>query len=116
MLRTLYTALLYLILPFLPLRLWWRGRREPGYRRDILQRFGRYRESPQEPLVWIHAVSLGETRAAEPLVKALQSRFADHQFLLTHMTATGRQAARELFPDALTAFLPYDYPFAVSRF
>lgn len=117
MLRLVYNALLWIVLPFLPLRLWWRGRREPGYRRHIGERFGLHRgHPPTRPVIWVHAVSLGETRAAQPLVRALLERYPDHQLLVTHMTATGRAAGEELFPGALIAFLPYDYPFAVRRF
>jgi len=118
LLRLLYDGLLCLALPFIPLRLWWRGRHEPGYRRHIRERFGVYRQglAAEKPLLWIHAVSLGETRAAEPLLGALQRRLPGYQFLVTHMTATGRQAGETLFPGALTAFLPYDYPFAARRF
>jgi 3-deoxy-D-manno-octulosonic-acid transferase len=114
--RVTYNALLHAVLPLLPLRLWWRGRREPLYRTDIGQRFGRYAERPDGPVLWVHAVSLGETRAAQPLVKALRERHPDHRLLLTHMTATGRAAAAELYPDALRVFLPYDYPWAVAGF
>jgi 3-deoxy-D-manno-octulosonic-acid transferase len=117
MLRALYTLVLHLVLPLLPLRLWWRGRREPGYRRDVGQRFGRYGARPDRPVIWIHAVSLGETRAAQPLVAALRARYPDHAFLVTHMTATGRAAASELYGGFATlAFLPYDFPWAVRRF
>jgi 3-deoxy-D-manno-octulosonic-acid transferase len=118
--RGLYDLLLLLVAPFLPLRLWWRGRKEPGYRRHIGERFGRYHGSlpgSGAPLVWLHAVSLGETRAAAPLVSALQERFPDHRLLVTQMTATGREAAESLYGDrALVAFLPYDFPWAVRRF
>jgi 3-deoxy-D-manno-octulosonic-acid transferase len=62
--RALYTLAGTALLPFLPLRLWWRGRREPGYRRAWGERFGRYRTPPPSPRVWwVHAVSVGETRA-----------------------------------------------------
>jgi 3-deoxy-D-manno-octulosonic-acid transferase len=119
MLRALYTAALHLALPLLPLRLWWRGRKEPGYRADVGQRFGRY-GSPRadaRPLIWIHAVSLGETRAAQPLVVALRQRYPDHALLVTHMTATGRATAADLYGALATlAFLPYDFPWAVRRF
>jgi 3-deoxy-D-manno-octulosonic-acid transferase len=114
--RAAYNALLHALLPLLPLRLWWRGRREPLYRTDIGQRFGHYGERPDRPVIWLHAVSLGETRAAQPLVRALRERYPDHRLLFTHMTATGRAAARELYPDALAVYLPYDYPWAVARF
>lgn len=117
MLRSLYNLLWHAALPLLPLRLWWRGRKEPGYRESIGERFGRYGPRPDGPLIWIHAVSLGETRAAQPLVQALRRRYPDHALLVTHMTATGREAARGLYGDFATlAFLPYDLPWAVRRF
>ena len=117
MLRLAYNLLWHLALPLLPLRLWWRGRKEPGYREAIGERFGRYGARPRGPVIWIHAVSLGETRAAQPLVRALRERYPDHTLLLTHMTATGREAARSLYGEfAQLAFLPYDLPWAVRRF
>jgi 3-deoxy-D-manno-octulosonic-acid transferase len=114
--RTLYNLLLVVLLPVLPIRLWWRARKEPGYRKHIGERFGFYSNRPTGPIIWLHAVSLGETRAAQPLVNALRERYPDHQLLITHMTATGRAAGEELFPGALIAYLPYDYPYAVRRF
>jgi len=117
MLRFIYNGLLHLALPFLPLRLWWRGRREPGYRAHVGERFGAYARRPDRPVIWVHAVSVGETRAAQPLVDALAGRFPDHALLLTTMTATGRATAESLYGDrAMIAFLPYDYPWAVRRF
>jgi 3-deoxy-D-manno-octulosonic-acid transferase len=119
MARRLYTLLWWLALPWLPLRLWWRGRKEPGYRQRIGERFGRYGGYPPAPapLLWIHAVSLGETRACVPLVERLLRERRDARVLLTHMTATGREAGRALFGDSvLQAWLPYDYPFAVRAF
>ncbi len=116
--RMLYTALGFAVLPVLPLRLWWRGRREPEYRRAIAERFGRYDETPvNAPLLWVHAVSVGETRAALPLIQRLQTDYPRAAILLTHMTATGRETGRSLFGDDLTqAWLPYDLPFAVRGF
>jgi len=117
MVRTLYNLALHAALPFAPLRLWWRGRKEPGYRQHVGERFGRYGARPARPVIWIHAVSLGETRAAQPLVTALRTRFPDHVLLVTHMTATGREAATSLYGEFATlAFLPYDLPWAVRRF
>ena len=117
MLRFLYNVLLHLALPWLWLRLLLRGRREPGYLEDIGQRFGRYAARPDRPVIWVHAVSLGETRAAQPLVAGLRARFPDYALLVTHMTATGRAAARELYGEAaIVAFLPYDLPWAARRF
>jgi 3-deoxy-D-manno-octulosonic-acid transferase len=117
MLRLVYNLLLYLALPFIPVRLWWRGRREPGYRAHVAERFGVYGVRAERPLIWLHAVSVGETRAAQPLVKALAACYPDHQLLLTQMTATGRATAEDLYgKDALIAFLPYDYAWAARRF
>jgi 3-deoxy-D-manno-octulosonic-acid transferase len=115
--RALYTLLWLLALPLLPLRLWWRGRREPGYRERIGERFGRYEGAAPPPLVWVHAVSLGETRAAAPLVARLRRAHPDTTVLLTHMTATGRESGRALGDERLVqAWLPYDVPFAVRAF
>jgi len=117
-LRTLYTLAGFLMLPLLPFRLWWRGRREPGYRVAIGERFGRYaRPAPSTTRIWVHAVSAGETRAAVPLVDALQAAHPRARLLVTHMTATGRDAGRTLFGDRVEqAWLPYDLPFAVRSF
>jgi 3-deoxy-D-manno-octulosonic-acid transferase len=118
--RALYTLLGYLVLPLVPLRLWWRGRREPGYREHIGERFGRYRgadRAPRGPVLWVHAVSLGETRAAVPLIDRLHRAYPDATLLVTHMTATGRAAGQTLFGDrAVQAWLPYDVPFAIRGF
>ena len=117
--RALYTLLWYLLLPWLPLRLWWRGRREPGYRAHIGERFGRYGAAAPAArgVVWIHAVSLGETRAVAPLVARIAREVPDATILLTHMTATGREAGRALAGDRVVqVWLPYDVPFAVRAF
>ena len=115
--RAGYTLLLWLLLPYVLLRLWWRGLREPLYRRNVGERFGRYRGVPAKPVIWVHAVSVGETRAAEPLVNLLADRHPECELLITQMTATGRETAMSLFGGrAALAYLPYDYPFAVRRF
>ncbi|MCC6194992.1 MAG: 3-deoxy-D-manno-octulosonic acid transferase, partial [Burkholderiales bacterium] len=119
LMRTAYRLVWWLALPWLPLRLWWRGRREPGYRTHVGERFGRYASPPPTAgeLVWIHAVSLGETRAAAPLVAKLLREFPSATILLTHMTATGREAGAAYAGErVLQAWLPYDIPFAVRRF
>ena len=120
LIRRLYTALWWLALPLLPLRLWWRGRRESGYRALVGERFGRYAASAAVPggdILWVHAVSLGETRAASPLIERLRRDHPRATILLTHMTATGREAGRALYGDRIIqAWLPYDVPFAVNRF
>jgi 3-deoxy-D-manno-octulosonic-acid transferase len=115
--RTLYTVILRLALPFILARLWLRGRREPGYRRAIGERFGAYRGEQPDKLIWVHAVSVGEARAAAPLVRGLMARFPDHRILVTCTTAAGRETLQQVYGDSiLSAFLPYDYPRAVQAF
>ncbi|MEP7083820.1 MAG: lipid IV(A) 3-deoxy-D-manno-octulosonic acid transferase [Betaproteobacteria bacterium] len=105
-------------LPLALLRLWWRGRKEPGYRRNIGERLGRYAALPDgKPVIWIHAVSVGETRAAEPLVARLRDRYPGHRIVLTHMTAAGRATGASLFGDRVTqAYLPYDTTAGATAF
>jgi 3-deoxy-D-manno-octulosonic-acid transferase len=116
--RIAYSVLAYALIPAALARLAWRGRREPGYREHVGERFGRYGEAPPGgPLIWVHAVSVGETRAAEPLVRALVASCPDHRILLTHMTPTGRRTGDTVFRNGvLRCYLPYDYPGAVARF
>jgi 3-deoxy-D-manno-octulosonic-acid transferase len=117
MARLTYSFVLYLLTPLIWLRLLWRARRQPEYLQRLGERYGFYGRRPPGPLLWVHAVSVGETRAAQPLVEALQRRWPAHRILLTGMTPTGRQAAREVYGDRVVqAYLPYDYPGAVDRF
>jgi 3-deoxy-D-manno-octulosonic-acid transferase len=116
--RALYTAAWQVVAPLAPLRLWWRGRAEPGYRERIGERYGRYADAPPAgEVVWIHAVSVGETRAAAPLVERVRAARPGATIVVTSMTATGRETARALFaPDVVQAWLPYDLPGAMRRF
>ena len=117
--RFAYTFALRVAAPLILLRLWWRGAREPGYRRRIGERFGYYRApaSTPPPLIWVHAVSVGEARASAALVRALAAANPDHVLLVTSMTAAGREAVTELHGESvLSAWLPYDYPGAARRF
>ncbi|HYR34117.1 MAG TPA: 3-deoxy-D-manno-octulosonic acid transferase [Burkholderiales bacterium] len=115
--RALYTVLLRLALPFLLVRLWWRGRAEPGYRDAVTERFGIYRTGRPERLLWIHAVSVGEARAAEPLVRALAGALPEHRILLTCTTAAGRETVRQVYGESvLIAYLPYDFPESTQGF
>lgn len=120
MARLLYSWLLYLTAPLVLLRLFWRARRQPAYRAHLGERFGLYSPSaslPTLPTIWIHAVSVGEMRAAQPLVAGLRARYPAHRLLLTCMTPTGRETAEALYGDAATiAYCPYDFPGAVGRF
>lgn len=115
--RSLYSLALAAARPLLLRKLRWRGRQEPGYLQAVGERFGRY-EAPAVPgALWIHAVSLGETRAAAILVQALRARDPSLRLLLTHGTATGRaEGVRLLQPGDQQAWLPWDAPSAVSRF
>jgi 3-deoxy-D-manno-octulosonic-acid transferase len=114
--RAAYTALLRLLLPLYFARLWWRGRREPLYRRHWPERLGFGAERPPGG-VWVHAVSLGETRAAAALIDALRQARPGLRIVLTHGTATGREAGRGLLAAGdHQAWLPYDTPGAVRRF
>ena len=115
--RFLYSLLLTLILPFVPLKLLWRGFKQPAYLRHWGERFGFYNTPVNKAIIWLHCVSVGETRAAEPLVKALQLQYPLHQILISHGTPTGREASEALFGNSVQkVYLPYDVPFAVNRF
>ncbi len=117
MARLLYTLLIYLATPLILLRLLWRARRQPEYLQHLGERWGIFRTPVPNRLIWVHAVSVGETRAAQPLIEALQAAWPEHRILLTCMTPTGRAAGREVYGDGvIQAFLPYDYPAAVDRF
>jgi 3-deoxy-D-manno-octulosonic-acid transferase len=121
-LRFAYTLLLHLAIPLILLRLWMRGRTESGYRKHIVERFGGTAQdggtigSPVKR-IWIHAVSVGEVRASAPLIAALRAHWPDAQVVLTCMTPTGRRTASDLFGSSVTVcYLPYDLPWAISRF
>jgi 3-deoxy-D-manno-octulosonic-acid transferase len=119
--RLLYSTMWWLALPLVLGRLWWRGRSEPGYRRHWGERLGFYGPRPAEKCtIMVHAVSVGETRAAEPLVDALLAAWPDCRILLTHMTPTGRATGRALFARhgerVIQSYLPYDAGLIVRRF
>jgi len=115
--RAIYTFVLRLALPLILLRLWWRGRREPLYRRHLGERFGRYAGHAGRELIWLHAVSVGEARAAAPLVRALRGAFPGSDLLLTCTTAAGRTTVAQVYGDRVRCvFLPYDLPGPMARF
>jgi len=119
--RTLYSLLWWLALPLVLARLWWRGLKEPGYRRHWGERLGFYgAHVPGWHTIWVHAVSVGETRAAEPLIDALLLAYPRSRIVLTHMTPTGRETGRALFGKhgerLIQSYLPYDTVFMVHRF
>jgi len=123
--RQAYTLVLRLGTPIYLWRVWSRGREEPDYRARWPERLGFYPGSASPASdrgqrgawVWVHAVSLGEARAAAPLIAALRAQQPDLRLLLTHTTATGREAGRALLlPGDVQTWLPYDTPGAVRRF
>jgi 3-deoxy-D-manno-octulosonic-acid transferase len=117
MIRPLYSLLVMGAQPFLRRKLRRRGAAEPGYLQAVGERFGQYAAPAQPGAVWIHAVSLGETRAAAILVERLRKLEPGVRILLTHGTATGRAEGERLLRDGdMQAWLPWDTPKAVRRF
>lgn len=117
MMRALYSLLLYLLTPLVLLRLAWRGLRAPAYWRRWSERFAWRPAFVPESCIWIHAVSVGETQAALPLVQALLERHPDQPILVTTTTPTGSERVRALFGERVEhVYLPYDLPGAVRRF
>lgn len=112
-----YRVLLWLAWPYVWVHLLWRGWRQRDYWQHVGERWGYDGQPITQPLIWLHAVSVGETRASVPVVKALHERYPQYQILLTHGTPTGRATGLALFgSEVLQSYLPYDYPAAVRRF
>ena len=115
--RFLYSCLMRCLMPVLWLKLLWRSRHEPVYGHALAERFGFYSQAAPTGALWIHAVSLGETRAIRPLVQALRQRYPQLRLLLTHGTATGRAEGETLLGEGdIQAWLPWDTPGSVQRF
>jgi len=116
----LYSLLAWLAIPLLKRKLARRARQEPGYAQAVPERFGRYASAfvpDDRPLVWMHAVSLGETRAAAIVLGPLREQMPRMRLLLTHGTATGRAEGAKLLRDGdVQTWLPWDTPGAVRRF
>jgi 3-deoxy-D-manno-octulosonic-acid transferase len=113
---SLYRLALLLVAPLIPLRLLWRGRRERGYWQHWGERLA-LGPAPVTGALWIHAVSVGEMRAAQPLIAALRAAHPDAPILLTCMTPTGRATAESLYGGfARIVYLPYDYAGSMRRF
>lgn len=115
--RTLYTLLFHLGLPLVALRLAWRAWRAPAYARRIGERFALGLPPLKPGGIWVHAVSVGESIAAAPMVRELMARHPDLPITLTCMTPTGSERIQALFGDRVQhCYLPYDLPWAASRF
>ncbi|BAN97914.1 three-deoxy-D-manno-octulosonic-acid transferase domain-containing protein [Plautia stali symbiont] len=114
---TLYTALLYLIQPLIWLRLWLRGRKAPAYRKRWAERYGYCSGKVVPHGIVLHSVSVGETLAAVPLVRALRHRYPTLPITVTTMTPTGSERAQSAFgKDVHHVYLPYDLPGSINRF
>ena len=116
--RFLYSFLLYLISPLVVGRLFWRARKAPAYGLRKAERFGFFElNTSDKPVIWVHSVSVGETIASAPMVKALQEQYPDHQVLITTMTPTGSDQVVKIHGDSVEhVYVPYDLPDAVNRF
>ena len=118
--RFLYSALFYLLLPAILLRMLWRSRRAPAYRQRLAERFGFF-SCPAEVtggrVIWVHAVSVGETLAAAPLIEDLLAAYPDYQLVVTTTTPTGSERVKSLFGDRVFhVYSPWDMPGPVRRF
>lgn len=117
--RTLYTALFYLGLPLVAIRLWLRSRKAPAYAKRIGERFSYGMPRLQPGGIWVHAVSVGESIAAAPMIRALLQRYPQLPITVTCMTPTGSERIQALFagePRIQHCYLPYDLPCAAARF
>ncbi|MCU1718321.1 lipid IV(A) 3-deoxy-D-manno-octulosonic acid transferase [Pseudomonas sp. 5P_3.1_Bac2] len=120
--RSLYTLLLHLALPLVALRLAWRAWRAPSYAKRVAERFALGLPPLRPGGIWLHAVSVGESIAAAPLVRELLARYPQLPVTITCMTPTGSQRIQALFGGPEFAgrvqhcYLPYDFPWAAARF
>lgn len=117
MARIIYSLFFYLMLPFIVIRLLYKSRRSHGYRKRWRERFGLFTAPKKTGGIWVHAVSVGETIAAVPMIKALQQAYPEKLIIVTSMTPTGSERVRALFHDTVFhVYIPYDFPGAVKRF
>ena len=117
MARFLYTAFFYLILPLVLLRLFWRASQAPAYRQRIAERFGFFRAPTKTGGLWVHAVSVGESIAAAPVIEHFLAHNPDLPVVVTTMTPTGSERVRAMFGDRVFhVYAPYDLPDAIARF
>jgi 3-deoxy-D-manno-octulosonic-acid transferase len=114
--RFIYSAIFYLIIPFVLFRLYWRGFTTPEHRRRWHERFAFYKQSYPQNVIWFHAVSVGEVEALFPLVNAIKKQHSD-PILITTMTPTGSARVKTVLGDSVShVYIPYDIPDAVGRF
>ena len=115
--RFFYSVSIYLLSPIILLRLLYRALRAPAYARRWRERFGFVAQTNGGKTIWLHSVSVGETLAAVPLIKALQQRYPDYRLTVTCMTPTGSERIQAAFGDSVDHYYaPYDMPDSVARF
>ena len=115
--RSLYSLVLYLLMPLVLLYLFYRGLRSPAYLERWSERFGLFDPPGEKGGIWVHAVSMGEVNAAAPLIEALKEKYPETPLCITTFTPTGSDRVRELYGDSvLHVYSPLDLPGAVKRF
>ena len=115
--RFFYSCLFYLLIPFILLRLLWRGIKAPAYRCRWRERFALYNKKFPQGVIWFHAVSVGEAEALFPLVRQIQKQHPDAKLLITTTTPTGSARVKAVMQETVAhVYLPYDVPDAVNRF
>ncbi len=118
--RYLYSALFYCLIPFIVVRMLLRSRVAPAYRKRLAERLGFFKADTSrgdKPAIWVHAVSVGETLAAVPLIENLLQRYPQHRLVVTTTTPTGSERVQALFGDRVFhVYAPWDLPGAVKRF
>lgn len=115
--RFFYTLILYLLSPFVLIRLYLLGIKRPAYRLKWQERFGFLSSQTSKPTIWIHAVSVGEVNAAKPVIEHLLKNYPRYAIVVTTITPTGAMTVKQHFGDTiLHHYLPYDLPFAIHRF
>ena len=122
MIRFFYSLLVYFLLPFTCIKLIYRGFKQPDYLKHWDERYGFYSDSTKKiwgkrKTLWIHAVSVGETKAAIPFIQLFLKKYPRHHLLITHGTPTGRATSIDIkHPRIDRIYLPFDTPFATQRF
>jgi 3-deoxy-D-manno-octulosonic-acid transferase len=117
MFRLVYTILFTLCMPFVFARLLWRGYKAPEYRSRKLERFGLFKAPELKESIWVHAVSVGEVLAAEPIIREIQARYPDRDLVVTSMTPTSSALIKKLFSNTVFhVYAPYDLPWCVDAF
>ena len=116
--RFIYTLVIYLLIPFVLLRLFFLGLNIPAYRTRWQERFGFFSwENKDKPVLWVHAVSVGEVNAATPIINFFLEQYPQYQILVTTVTPTGAYTIKQNFGNDVThLYLPYDLPFSIKKF